>query len=70
MLGNQMTADGSSQSVPVRRYRWPWLVLAAVVLAVIVAVLMMSRELERVRRIRDATTPPASTTNSPAVAPR
>jgi len=43
------------------RYRWPWVVLAAVVLAVVLAVLWMSREVNRMRRIRELNAPAAST---------
>ncbi len=39
------------------RYRWPWFVLGAVVLGVALAVLWMSKEVERARRIRDANAP-------------
>jgi hypothetical protein len=40
-----------------RRYTWPWFVLAAVLLAIALAVLWMSKEIERARRIRDANAP-------------
>ena len=40
-----------------RRYTWPWLVLAAVLLAIVLAILWMSREVERTRRIRDLNRP-------------
>ena len=42
-----------------RRYTWPWFVLAAVLLAIALAVLWMSQEVERTRRIRDLNAPPA-----------
>jgi len=45
---------------PRRRYVWPWFVLAAFILAVILAVLWMSSEVARTRRIRDANAPSAS----------
>jgi len=44
------------------RYKWPWFLLAAVVLAIVLAVLWMSKEVERLRRIRDANS--TSETNS------
>ena len=44
-----------------RRYTWPWFVLAAVVLAIALAVLWMSKEIERTRRIRDLNAPPSPT---------
>ena len=40
-----------------RRYMWPWFVLAAVLLGIVLAVLWMSTEIERARRIRKANTP-------------
>jgi hypothetical protein len=40
-----------------RRYTWPWFVLAAVLLAIALAVLWMSKEVERARRIHDSNTP-------------
>ena len=44
-----------------RRYTWPWFVLAAVLLAIALAVLWMSKEIERTRRIRDLNEPPSGT---------
>ena len=44
-----------------RRYTWPWFVLAAVLLAMALAVLWMSKEIERARRIHDLNSPPAPT---------
>ena len=41
-----------------RRYTWPWFVLAAVVLAIVLAVAWMSKEIARTRRIRDLNAPP------------
>ena len=41
-----------------RRYTWPWFVLAAVLLAIALAVLWMSKEIARTRRIRDLNEPP------------
>lgn len=46
---------------PRPRYVWPWFALGAVVLAVLLAVLWMSKEVERMRRIRDANAPPPET---------
>ena len=51
------------------RYRWPWFVAAGVVLGIALAVLWMSQEIERTRRIRDANTPPRLTNQSTAPAP-
>ncbi|SPE59038.1 hypothetical protein SBV1_2980012 [Verrucomicrobia bacterium] len=53
-----MSPDASSQTPRARpRYRWPWFVLAAVLLALLLAFLWMSKEIERTRRIRDANSP-------------
>jgi hypothetical protein len=40
-----------------RRYTWPWFVLGAVLLAIVLAVGWMSKEIERTRRIRDLNAP-------------
>jgi Na+/melibiose symporter-like transporter len=48
-----------------RRYTWPWYLLGAVVLAIVLAVLWMSKEVERLRLIREANTPPSATNRSP-----
>ncbi len=39
------------------KYRWPWLVLLAVLVGIVLAVLWMSHEVERTKRIRDANMP-------------
>jgi hypothetical protein len=44
-----------------RRYTWPWFVLAAVLLAIALAMLWMSKEIARTRRIRDLNAPPPAT---------
>jgi hypothetical protein len=44
-----------------RRYTWPWFVLAAVLLAIALAVLWMSKEIERARLIHDLNAPAAPT---------
>jgi hypothetical protein len=36
-----------------QRYRWPWFVLAFFILAVLLAVLWMSFEVRRMKRIRE-----------------
>jgi hypothetical protein len=48
-----------------RRYTWPWWVLGAVLLGLALAVLWMSQEIARTRRIRDASAP-TTETNQPA----
>jgi hypothetical protein len=42
------------------RYRWPWFVLGAVVLAIVLAVIWMSGEVRRAKRIRELNSPPAA----------
>jgi len=47
-----------------RRYRWPWLVLAALLLGVALAILWMSFEVRNVERERNVNTPlPGSATH-------
>jgi cytochrome oxidase assembly protein ShyY1 len=48
-----------------RRYAWPWYLLGAVLLAIALAVLWMSKEVERVRRIRDANAPAPGARQTP-----
>ena len=48
-----------------RRYTWPWFVLAAVLLAIVLAVLWMSKEVERARLIRELNTPHPERTEAP-----
>jgi hypothetical protein len=48
-----------------RRYSWPWFVLAAVLLAIVLAILWMSKEVERARRIRELNTPTPRTDRGP-----
>ncbi len=50
----------STDGVSKPRYRWPWFVLAAVLLAVLLAFLWMSREVERTRRLREWNSAPAT----------
>ena len=68
--GHDMMNDGGNPPDPgnKRRYTWPWFVLAAVLLATALAVLWMSKEIARTRRIRDLNTPPPAT-NRGATAP-
>jgi hypothetical protein len=42
------------------RYRWPWFALAAILAAIALAILWLSYEVERTRRIRDMNTPTSS----------
>ena len=59
--GHCMTNESGKQPDPQekRRYAWPWFVLAAVLLAIALAVLWMSKEVERARRIHDLNSPAA-----------
>jgi drug/metabolite transporter (DMT)-like permease len=55
--------------MPPTRRRWPWLVLAGVVLFFLVSMLWMLALVQRVRRIREATYPSTNAvavTNAPA----
>jgi hypothetical protein len=61
--GRCMMNDGGKLPDPGNRgrYTWPWFVLAAVSLAIALAVLWMSKEIARTRRIRDLNAPPPAT---------
>ena len=53
-----------------RHYTWPWFVLGAVLLAIVLAVLWMSKEIERTRRIRDLNAPAPQSGPGASVGPR
>jgi hypothetical protein len=53
-----------------RHYTWPWFVLGAVLLAIALAVLWMSKEIERTRRIRDLNAPAPQSSSGAPVGPR
>jgi len=56
--------DGTKDPVeaqPKPRYAWPWLLLAFVILGILLAILWMSSEIARTRRLRDLNSPPAAT---------
>jgi hypothetical protein len=40
-----------------RKYVWPWFLLAAFIAAIILAVIWLSFEIERTRRVRDLSAP-------------
>ena len=40
-----------------RRYKWPWFVLGFFLLGILLAVLWMSKEVEKTRRNRDLSAP-------------
>jgi hypothetical protein len=61
--------DDHSPAEPRRRYTWPWWVLGAFVLAVVMSVLWMSREIARTRQIRDLNAPSAPGDQAAPVSP-
>jgi hypothetical protein len=65
-----MSDKGSPDTPPRRHYTWPWFVLGAVLLAIALAVLWMSQEIKRTRRIRDLNTPAPSSDPGIPVGPR
>jgi hypothetical protein len=52
-----------------RRYTWPWWVLGAVLLAIVLAVLWMSQEIARTRLIRDMNAPAPQTNQGAPASP-
>ena len=63
-----MDTDRPPIKLPPRRYRWPWLVAAMVLLGVVLAVVWMSRAVRTVERERDVNGPlPGSAPVKPAV---
>lgn len=68
--GRRMADDvHKSNTQAPRRYTWPWWALGAVVLATVLAVLWMSQEIARTRRIRDLNAPPPTTNHSAPTLP-
>jgi amino acid transporter len=51
--------DEPSPDLPKRRYRWPWVVLIAVIVWVLLSVLWVSMAVRHVREQRDFSAPPA-----------
>jgi len=45
---------------PKRKYKWPWFVLAAVVLFIVIVVLAVAQAAKKVEQQRDFNAPPAS----------
>jgi hypothetical protein len=64
-----MTAPNQLQpgEPPKRRYAWPWFVLAAVLLGIILSILWLSREIARTRRLKELNAP--ADTNRPTALP-
>jgi Na+/melibiose symporter-like transporter len=50
-------AGTNDETRPKQRYSWPWFLLAAVLLGIVLAIVWMSHEVERTRRNRDFTAP-------------
>lgn len=57
-MADERGTDPAPEGAPT--YRWPWFVLGAVVLGVVLAILWMAQEVRRTRRIRELNTPPAA----------
>ena len=51
-------AANGSERPPRPRYTWPWLVLAAVLLALALSILWMRHEVKRIEQSRDLNAPP------------
>ena len=54
-MSNDQQNPPSRQNQP--HYRWPWVVLAGLILAIILAVFWMSKEFNRARIIREMNSP-------------
>ncbi|HYG36456.1 MAG TPA: hypothetical protein VEC99_16805 [Clostridia bacterium] len=54
---------------PRPRYTWPWFLLAGVLLAILLAVLWVSREVQRTRKFRDFNAPAPQTNSSTLPSP-
>jgi len=57
--------NGPDEKPPPPRYRWPWFVLAAFLLAVALAILWMSFEVRKVEQERNVNAPLPSSTAHP-----
>jgi hypothetical protein len=63
-------SDVTSKREGEPRYSWPWFVLAAVLLGLFLAVVWMSKEVERTRRLRELNSAtPTIATNAPMKPP-
>lgn len=52
--------DEQPLNAPKRRYLWPWVVLAAVLLQAVLVILWVSNAAHRVEQQRDFSAPPAT----------
>ncbi len=57
--------DLISSTEPTRAYAWPWIALAAVLLAIALAILWMSWEVARTQMIRSLSIPAPQTNSLP-----
>jgi hypothetical protein len=57
---NEQQSPQQSQPPSKQRYIWPWFVLAAVLLGIVLAIVWMSFEIKRTKRIRDLNAPGSS----------
>jgi hypothetical protein len=60
-----LSENDKQTATPPPRHRWPWFLLGAVVLAIVLAVLWMTREIERTRRLREFNAPSPSNSIEP-----
>ena len=60
--------DGDSPDTPRRRYRWPWFLLAGVVLLFVMSMMWMMVAVERVKRNK-ASTIEMTNSHQPSSAP-
>lgn len=56
--------DDEKPEASAPKYVWPWFVLGAVLLGIVLSVLWLSHEIERTRQIRDLNEPPAQTSTN------
>jgi len=60
-----MAMNEPTEKPPPRRYRWPWFVLVAFLLAVALAILWMSFEVRKVEQERNVNAPLPSSSAHP-----
>jgi len=54
-----MSETGSKETVPRPTYRWPWFVAVLVLLGIVLAVLLVSAEVRRIKQQRTFESEPA-----------